>query len=217
MAPESTHGTLTISRRPALGKRCELVAAGEALDTGESFLRRHLPDRDHLQPILLAIGLMHEQIPEVAGTARLAQRLTQLLHVTAFELRVARPGRQAGRGGVKVATDRSVRSRYIGRNHCARADFFPLAQKGLLRPTPKCLFSMAGPSATTLAVKCPGIIGNCRTTSTNLPPKLPPDDNHFAQMKRLLRGCGNQADRLRALVGGLAQVVEANCLRTPSC
>ena len=135
------HDTKQLRRRE---KRCELVAAGEALDTGESFLRRHRPDRDHLQPILLAIGRMHEQIPEVAGTARLAQRLTQLLHVTAFGLRVARPGRQAGRGGVKVATDRSVRSRYIGRNHCARADF-SAGTKKLLGPKPKRLISMVGP------------------------------------------------------------------------
>jgi len=73
------------------GKRCELVAAGEALDTGESFLRRHLPDRDHLQPILLAIGRMYERIPEVAGTARLAQP-----HATSARHRLRAASRSTG-------------------------------------------------------------------------------------------------------------------------
>lgn len=57
----------------------QLIVAADVLDRTEVILRRHLTDRDKLDPVLLAIRRVHEQVPEVARAFAVLHRLAQVV------------------------------------------------------------------------------------------------------------------------------------------
>lgn len=93
--------------------RRQHIVARDALDAGELILGRHLANRDQLHAIFLSARRVQEQIPEVAGAARILQRLAQPGNVVFVHLRIRQIQDKTGVGSVGVVPAAEQRGRFV--------------------------------------------------------------------------------------------------------